>query len=938
MTLDYYAYWNGAQIRDLFEALVAITSGPDYAGLLKAVALAGFLAALCTALFRWQAAGVRAFFAALCLFYSALLIPKASVAIHDERAASVYVVGNVPLGIAFLASATSHAGYWLTESFERAFTTEDAMRFSRFGMAFPQRAVTTLQNAAVVTPKGKAALQGLVAHCIAPELLDYPEKAAKLAESPNLWQEIKADGWLNPARTLLTEEGEVLRCDEAALRFENLLQTEELPQIKKLLAGILMPERNDPQAALLSALPYSEALLLGLSRSMDESLTHSVMLQAVPEGLASFAQIAGSPMATLEAFAKSNARLASEINYRSMSELAKETLPKLRNAFEFIIIAAFPLVLVMILASGAASLMVLKNYLTLLIWVQLWAPLASVVNYLLISHDAHPLTRLAAEYGGNTLMVADLIREMGASSQALAGQLMLLVPIIALALAKGGEFAAASMVNAALAPAQSAAGASASAAASGNIAAGNVSLGSVSVNSVQGNSRSLAAKYEDPDRIDTRTAYGAVQRDSYGAVTSMTRSPIDLGVSASAGFSQTASAAQSARTEQSAAAQTSEVFTETFGGTKTASKGASYTAAAGSEITQGESVRDAAGGSENAAELTSALSTDAASRALATSEGASYASGAGVGSPRGGGADGGKAAAGLKSGLAGIAGALSQQTGLKLEAAQKLVDTAVSTDVSVAASAKSAAFQKLTEAVQTVAANNTESAVRSDAESFQRSLQEAHSRALTAGSTRTDSAAESRSAQSADTGSVATSVNHDALVMQRLTRAGMSPEAALQRLFESRSAKEGLAADVAAALSESAKNAEHVGPAQIRSDVPGAARSRLAGGPDASEIRSRTEDRTAPVGEALSELPVPGSVSLDIRETRAAALEAERSRLAAKAAGGNQAVRGAVERYQKEEKGVGTVLSVALAGGSGYRSPQEAIRSEPKEEKMKQPD
>jgi hypothetical protein len=309
-----------------------------------------------------------------------------------------------------------------------------------------------------------------------------------------------------------------------------------------------------------------------------------------------------------------------------------------------------------------------------------------------------------------------------------------------------------------------------------------------------------------------------------------------------------------------------------------------------------------------------------------------------VGSPRGGGSDGGKAAAGLKSGLAGIAGALSLQTGLKLEAAQKLVDTAVSTDVSVAASAKSAAFQKLTEAVQTVAANNTESAVRSDAESFQRSLQEAHSRALTAGSTRTDSAAESRSAQSADTGSVATSVNHDALVMQRLTRAGMSPEAALQRLFESRSAKEGLAADVAAALSESAKNAEHMGPAQIRSDVPGAARSRLAGGPDAAGIRSRAEDRTAPVGEALSELPVPHSVSLDIRETRAAALDTERSRLAAKAAGGNQAVRGAVERYQKEEKGVGTVLSVALAGGSGYRSPQEAIRTEPKEEKMKQPD
>ena len=33
MVLDYFAYWNGAQLRDLFEAVVAITSGPSYQGL-----------------------------------------------------------------------------------------------------------------------------------------------------------------------------------------------------------------------------------------------------------------------------------------------------------------------------------------------------------------------------------------------------------------------------------------------------------------------------------------------------------------------------------------------------------------------------------------------------------------------------------------------------------------------------------------------------------------------------------------------------------------------------------------------------------------------------------------------------------------------------------------------------------------------------------------
>ncbi len=35
MVMDYYAYWNGGQIRDLFEALVSICSGSSYGGLLK---------------------------------------------------------------------------------------------------------------------------------------------------------------------------------------------------------------------------------------------------------------------------------------------------------------------------------------------------------------------------------------------------------------------------------------------------------------------------------------------------------------------------------------------------------------------------------------------------------------------------------------------------------------------------------------------------------------------------------------------------------------------------------------------------------------------------------------------------------------------------------------------------------------------------------------
>lgn len=52
MVMDYYAYWNGGQIRDLFEALVSICSGSSYGGLLKTAVLAGFLVTLTGALLK----------------------------------------------------------------------------------------------------------------------------------------------------------------------------------------------------------------------------------------------------------------------------------------------------------------------------------------------------------------------------------------------------------------------------------------------------------------------------------------------------------------------------------------------------------------------------------------------------------------------------------------------------------------------------------------------------------------------------------------------------------------------------------------------------------------------------------------------------------------------------------------------------------------------
>ena len=294
MVMDYYAYWNGGQIRDLFEALVSICSGSSYEGLLKTAVLAGFLVTLTGALLKWQGLASKVYLFAAVLFYSVMLVPKVDVAIHDERSADVYVVSNVPFGVGFFASATSKIGHFLTESFETAFSLPDAERFSKFGLVYPQRALNSLLAAGPVTPEGRALTDRVIADCIGPELLDHPDKAAELSHSGDIWATISADGWINPARSSVSSDGTVQRCDQALQSLDQHLNTVELDFLSKRLGTVLVPERIDPADVIRRTLPQSEALLLGVSRSLEQSLKHSVMLTALPRGMASIAAQAGA--------------------------------------------------------------------------------------------------------------------------------------------------------------------------------------------------------------------------------------------------------------------------------------------------------------------------------------------------------------------------------------------------------------------------------------------------------------------------------------------------------------------------------------------------------------------------------------------------------------------------------------------------------------------
>ena len=527
----FYAYWNGNQVRDLFEGLVALTNAGGFTQLAVFLVTTGLVGALLVGSVKGEGRHVISYFACAVLFWFVAIVPKATVVIEDVRSHTVHTVDNVPLSMAFFASAASRIGHWMTQAYETAFVPVDVAKYSSFGAVYPQRVLDVLQRTGPVTVEGRETLQAVLKNCVLPEVVLDSAKASQLTTSSDLWKTVKSSGWVNPARMAVMPDGSVKKCPDAVAALDQVLVTVELPALQKWVGLQLGSDAAGPSASITAAITQTESLLLNISRTAESSLKHSLILTTLPKVMTEHAANSAGPAAMASVLARSQGNLAGEINYRTMAKIAEDALPKIRNALEFVVMAMFPVVALIALVSGTAMGNVVRSYITLLLTIQLWPALSSVVNYLVITHDQHPFTLLASNFGAASLQAATMIRETGASSQAIAGMLLCAVPVISYALVRAGDVAVGQLVGGLMQPAQGAATSQGAALASGNVSQGNVSVNNVSTHNVSGNKMDASVRAVDSGMGVTASAYGTVTQDAGGRVTGVQRTAIDLGVS-----------------------------------------------------------------------------------------------------------------------------------------------------------------------------------------------------------------------------------------------------------------------------------------------------------------------------------------------------------------------------------------------------------------------
>jgi conjugal transfer mating pair stabilization protein TraG len=452
---EIYAYGNVDTLTGVFNAIAAIMGGEDYLGLIKTVAITGVLVAAFAGLFTPGRFAGWGWFIGFMLLYNAMFLPKVDVVVVDKLGSQTPVaVGNVPIGVAFFGHYTSRVGDVLTRFFETAFQVipdtnaqlPTELSYQKNGVMFGNRLIQATRAATISDPQLRTDLIAFVYNCTVYDLQDGTIDPAAFARSTDIWSLM---GNPNPARfSSWGTPVQVDTCPNVYTQLANRLPA-QVASARALLAFQLNPTMDPALAPGVIdgqiEQAYTKTRIATAAQGAADLLRQNIMINLVQDTNSLAGLKLNDPAATMLATARANATASANASFLTMGRIAAQALPLVRNVIEAVVYAVFPFVfLLFLLAQGRGLGLAIKSFVMSLVWVQLWPPLYAILNYVGTLASARNLAaaaRMGSGAQGLTLDTAASIYQGAISDQAIAGYMVVSIPIIATAIIKGGEVA-----------------------------------------------------------------------------------------------------------------------------------------------------------------------------------------------------------------------------------------------------------------------------------------------------------------------------------------------------------------------------------------------------------------------------------------------------------------------------------------------------------------
>ena len=441
------------------------------------------------------------YFFPLIAITSILTIPSTTVHIEDilktSRAQGVnqtsfYSVSHVPWLLAKFSETVSTIGFRLSEGIESVMHLPNDPTYNTTGMIFGSESAMDMTKYRLSNANLEQNFKQFAKQCVIYDIALSRYGLEDIKKSTDLWNfferktsNVRMIRYCPPNSSL--DQCTYISCKSAIQKMKPLFEKEKELYVKTEIGRHL---------------PLTFQALTGIQKESKELIGQQLTMNALTDDLSG------------GKFAKNRAYLQQQSTYRTMGSLASSGLVTMRIVFEALIYAIFIFVIPLSLTPGGTKYLI--NWAWLVIWIQMWPPLYSILNYIM-QIAAHYkfnsfLSSLAESEKGLSVFTSIGMQNLNDEIFALASFLSLSVPYISYILLKEGLSSFVQLASSLMAPAQGAASAAASELVSGNYSFANANFGQMAYNNASGMQTnfapSVSSGYFTDNQGDISTIYG----------------------------------------------------------------------------------------------------------------------------------------------------------------------------------------------------------------------------------------------------------------------------------------------------------------------------------------------------------------------------------------------------------------------------------------------
>ncbi|MGN1357224.1 MAG: conjugal transfer protein TraG N-terminal domain-containing protein [Succinivibrionaceae bacterium] len=442
-----YSIGDGSFLRQIFDALAAICGSGDFVSSCAIALLLGVF----TTLFRSVLQGalrvdLGSIFTSL-LLYMLLFVPKGTVLVEDVYTGSDYVVDQVPLGAAVPGHLISLLGFHVAEILDQGFSDPSSqLGITRRPFLEALTVISRLQDEEHTSAiwdtlqkdsgniQVKASLENFLKDCIMLRYQYHPESSAltdSRVSAMSLLGSFKSRIYgtavydMNGKKELDCAGASELATSWMGQISQDLISRawSQTPGLSGQTPGaVINGAVNFLSSAAVTGTDYVKAVLL-------EQLFHNAQ-----EGFyASQRDFLGAVMVS-QATSQRNVQWAAE------QSMFMTTVRPFVTFFEGFVYAVTPCAAVL-MCLGTFGIGVAIRYFQVLIWIELWMPVLSIINLYAV-HSARGEIIALAETGASpdSLYAVSSTFRILENYMATAGMLAASTPLIALFLVSGGSF------------------------------------------------------------------------------------------------------------------------------------------------------------------------------------------------------------------------------------------------------------------------------------------------------------------------------------------------------------------------------------------------------------------------------------------------------------------------------------------------------------------